>query len=63
MGIMPPPGKIGGTIMVLGIMDMAGRVGGSAELVRPGRLGRPGSGGRDSGPVGEVGRDSRLPAL
>ena len=49
--------------MVLGIMDMAGRVGGSAELVRPGRLGRPGSGGRDSGPVGEVGRDSRLPAL
>ena len=64
MGIMPPPGNIGGIIMVLGIRDMAGMV-----LVRPGRLGSPGSGGRDSGPEGEVGRDcgpvrlSRLPAL
>ena len=54
---------------MLGIIDMAGSVGGSPEDVRPGRLGRPGSGGSDSGPDGEVGRDcgpvrlSRLPAL
>ena len=54
MGIRPPGGKMrpaGGIMRLLGIIDMAGSVGGrQAEL-------RPGSGGRDSGPGGEVGRD------
>ena len=72
MGIMPPGGKMrpppGGIIRLPGIIDMAGSVGGRQAVVRPGRLERPGSGGSDSGPEGEVGRDwgpvrlSRLPA-
>ena len=56
---MRPPA--GGIIRPPGIRDIAGSEGGSeggrtAEL-SPGRLGRPGRGGRDSGPEGETGRD------
>ena len=72
MGIMPPEGNMrppaGGIIRLPGISDMAGSVGGRQAVLSPGRLERPGSGGRDSGPVGDWGRDwgpvrlSRLPA-
>ena len=61
MGIMPPAGNMrpppGGIIRLPGIIDIAGSVGGRQLVVRPGRLERPGSGGSDSGPEGEVGRD------
>ena len=78
MGIRPPAGNMrppaGGIIRLPGIIDIAGSVGGRQAVLSPGRLERPerperpGSGGRDSGPEGEVGRDcgpvrlSRLPA-
>ena len=74
MGRRPPGGNMrppaGGIMRLPGIIVMAGRAGGRQAVLRPGRLERPGSGGRDSGPVGEleVGRDcgpvrlSRLPA-
>ena len=66
---MRPPA--GGIIRLPGIIDIAGSVGGRQAVLSPGRLERlerPGSGGRDSGPEGEMGRDcgpvrlSRLPA-
>ena len=61
MGKRPPGGNMrppaGGIIRLPGIRDRGGRAGGRQAVLRPGRLGSPGSGGSDSGPEGEVGRD------
>lgn len=72
IGIIPPGGNIGGTIIAgLGNIGKEGSVvrdvGWSDAELRPGNSGRPGNGGNDSGPgleaPGRPGKLSRLGAL